>query len=73
MSDLRREVRLTAERGTQLYATVEAVVYGFATVRLADGGARMTSLPIVGATVSIGDTVVVDYSAEGKPFVRPVL
>jgi hypothetical protein len=55
-----------------MYATVEETVYGHATVRLADGGARMTMLPVLTATVEVGEKVVLDYSAEGQPFVRPL-
>ena len=72
MSTLRRPVRLTVERGAKMYATVEHVIYGHATVRFANNGARMTSLPIIGADVNAGDQVVVDYSAEGTPYVRPL-
>lgn len=55
-----------------MYATVEETVYGHATVRLADGGARMTMLPVLTATVEVGEKVVLDYSAEGQPFIRPL-
>lgn len=54
-----------------MYATVEGVAMGKATVRLATNGARLTNCPILGAEVSIGERVVVDYSAEGQPVVRP--
>lgn len=69
---LRRPVRLSAEHGAKMYATVEHVVYGYATVRLASNGARLTNVAVLGADVAIGDRVVVDYSAEGKPYVRPL-
>jgi hypothetical protein len=72
MSILRRPVRLSVERGATMKATVEEVVYGTATVRLAYRGARLTSLPIVGSPVQAGNIVAVDYSAEGQPYVRPL-
>jgi hypothetical protein len=55
-----------------VYATVEEFTKGFATVRLATKGARMTNLPVLTASVAPGDRVVVDYSAEGQPYVRPL-
>jgi hypothetical protein len=54
-----------------MYATVESTALGLATVRLANRGARLTNLPILGAAVAPGERVIVDYSAEGKPIVRP--
>lgn len=55
-----------------MYATVEESVYGHATVRLASNGARMTMLPVLTASVEVGERVILDYSAEGQPFVRPL-
>lgn len=69
--NLRREFRSQLTRGAYVFATVEGVSMGKATVRLANNGARLTNCPILGANVSIGERVVVDYSAEGKPIVRP--
>jgi hypothetical protein len=44
---------------------------GKATVRLATNGARLTNCSILGAAVIAGEKVIVDYSAEGPPIVRP--
>lgn len=68
---LRRRVRQTHRSGVYTYAVVESVILGYATVRLAGSGARMTSLPVIGKAVAVGDTVVVDSSAGGRPVVRP--
>ena len=55
-----------------MYAWVEEYNMGHATVRLANKGSRMTNLPVHTATVAPGDRVIVDYSAEGQPYVRPL-
>lgn len=72
MNLLRRSVRQQQTGGGWIYATVEESVYGYATVRLATNGARMTNLPVLTARVSEGEKVIVDYSAEGQPYVRPI-
>lgn len=69
---LRRLVRNIHQKGSQVYAVVEEINLGFATVRIADRGARLTSLPVVGGTVTIGQRVIVDYSAGTPPVVRPI-
>ena len=68
---LRREFRQQLTKGAWTWATVESTALGKATVRLAKNGARLTNLPILGEGVSVGQRVVVDYSAEGTPIVRP--
>jgi len=55
-----------------MYATVEEYNRGHATVRLTNHGSRMTNLPVHTATVEEGERVIVDYSAEGQPYVRPL-
>jgi hypothetical protein len=45
---------------------------GFATVRLATKGARLTNLPVVGGEVAVGQRVAIDYSAGVPPVVRPI-
>ncbi len=73
MSLLRRPIRLQVETPSKVYATVDEVSpFGTATVRLATNGARLTNLPVHGQTVVAGQRVVVDYSSEGKPYVRPL-
>ncbi len=55
-----------------MFATVEEFNRGHATVRLAEKGARMTNIPVLTATVEPGERVILDYSAEGQPYVRPL-
>jgi hypothetical protein len=68
---LRRAVRTSIQRGTQIYATVEEYALGRATVRLAPNGARLTNLSTLGKEVEPGDRVIVDYSAGVEPIIRP--
>lgn len=68
MPRLRQNIRRTKTSGAKIYATVEEVNMGLATVRI--GGQRLTNLPVHGVLPSLGDTVVVDYSGEGRPYVR---
>lgn len=70
--NLRRDVRKAIQRGSSVYATVEEYKLGYATVRLAKNGARLTNLSTQGAIVTRGDQVIVDYSAGVKPVVRPL-
>lgn len=72
MSTLRRPFRESIKQGTILLATVEAYKMGLATVRLAKTGARLTNLNVLGGTIHVGDTVIVDYTS-GKPYVHPQL
>jgi hypothetical protein len=72
MDDLRRDTRNIHQKGAYIYATVEDIKLGFATVRLSTNGARMTNLPVVGGPVLTGQRVAVDYSAGVPPVVRPV-
>jgi len=67
---LRRAVRTSLSSGSQVIATVEGYAAGFASVRVAGTGSRLTNLPCTSA-VAPGDIVIVDYSAEGAPVVRP--
>jgi hypothetical protein len=69
---LRRDVRKAIQRGSSVYATVEEYKLGWATVRLATNGARLTNLSTQGAIVDSGDQVIVDYSAGVRPVVRPL-
>lgn len=72
MSELRRLTRRTAQEGAYLYATVEALYLGKATVRLRDGGARMTGLPVVGEGVEVGKQCIIEHVTDGQPYVRAV-
>jgi hypothetical protein len=70
---LRRTVRQTHRSGKNVYAVVEDIRFGYATVRLGSAiGPRLTSLPVLGGAVAIGETVIVDYSSGTPPAVRPV-
>jgi len=68
---LRRMVRSTLTSGSQVLATVESYADGFATVRLAGSGSRLSNLPATNR-LTPGQNVVIDYSAEGVPLVRPL-
>lgn len=65
-------IKDTASRGATVLATVESVALGHATVRLVRNGARLTNLPVLGSTIKPADKVIVDYSGEGRPIVRPL-
>lgn len=67
---MRRIVRQTHKFGSYIYATVENVSLGYASVRLHDTNTRLTNLVVMGAPVLPGDQVVVDYSAGVPPTVR---
>jgi hypothetical protein len=54
-----------------MYAKVEAVEIGLATVRLAESGTRLTNLSIIGGEINVGETVIIDYSSGTPPVVRP--
>ena len=69
---LRRPIRQTHKSGVYVNAVVEEVHHGYATVRLASSGARMTGLSVLGGAVIDGDQVIVDYSAGTPPVVRPI-
>jgi len=68
----RKLIRDTATRGATVRAIVESRALGYATVRLVRNGARLTNLPAMGQNIKPGDTVIVDYSGEGRPIVRPL-
>jgi hypothetical protein len=70
---MREQFRRTIQRGTVVYATVEEYHGGLATVRLTGGGNRLTNLSTLGATVTVGERVTVDYSQGITPIVRPLL
>jgi hypothetical protein len=69
---IRRHIRKALQTGTTIYARVEDVSLGLATVRLGGIGVRLTNLSTVGGEVAVGDTVIVDYSAGVNPIVRPL-
>lgn len=71
-NNLRRQSRNIHQKGAYVYATVEDVILGLATVRLTGGGARLTNLPVVGGAVYNGQRVAIDYSAGVPPVVRPI-
>lgn len=68
---LRSSIRNTVRPGYN-YCYVEQVLNRYATVRMGNrNGARLTNLPILGV-LNVGDRAIVDYSAEGQPYVRAV-
>ncbi len=70
---LRRTVRQVQKDGAVIYAQVEDIQFGFATVRLGSAnGPRITQLPVLGGVVAVGERVIVDYSAGVPPVVRPI-
>jgi len=69
---LRRNIRQTHNAGAYTYAIVENYDLGYATVRLAENGARLTRLSVTGGELSPGDVCIVDYSSGIPPTVRPV-
>lgn len=68
---LRRNIRQTHNVGSYMYAVVESYNLGYATVRLADKGTRLTNLTVTGGELSPGDVCIVDYSSGTPPTVRP--
>lgn len=70
--NLRELTRRTATGGATVFATVLETALGRASVQLVDGGSKLSNLPVVGRAVKPGQRVVVDYSAEGTPTVRPL-
>lgn len=70
---IRRAIRQAHKSGAYVYAQVEDIQFGFATVRLGSAnGPRLTQLPVLGGAVTIGEQVIVDYSAGTPPVIRPV-
>lgn len=69
---LRRPIRQSQKSGVYVYADVEDINLGYATVRLANNGTRMTNLPVLGGAVTIGERVIIDYSSGVPPLVRPI-
>ena len=61
-------IRRTVDGGAYTYGIVESYVLGLATVRLAEGGARLTGIPVT-SNVRAGDVVIVDYTSD-VPSVR---
>jgi len=73
MNLLRRPVRQQVTGGGWQYAYVEEFIKGFATVRLGSPrGTRLTMLPVITKRVAPGERVIVSYSADGQPYVRPL-
>ena len=70
LMSIKKLVRKSFYQGVYVYATVEATSLGRATVRLAENGARLTSLTIIGALPRVGDRVIVDYAAGTPPAAR---
>ena len=72
MKNLRRSIQGTIRRGNVVHAIVEDYSFGRATVRLTEGGSRLSNLSTLGYTVNVDDEVIVDYRAGVAPIVRPI-
>ncbi len=70
--DLRRSLSRFSKGGSILYATIESIENGLATVLLPGGKQRITNLPIVDVQINVGDTVLVDYSSGTPPLVKRI-
>lgn len=69
---LRDNIREAYRAGKLVYATVEAINFGQATVVIINSGARLTNLTVMSGSVSVDDVVLIDYSAGTPPIVRPL-
>ena len=67
---IKQLVRKSFYQGVYVYATVEAVSLGRVAVRLAESGARLTGLSVIGSLPVVGDRVIVDYAAGTPPAAR---
>lgn len=72
MGSVKEIIRGNFYGGLYVYAIVEEINLGLATVRLCKGGARLTQLPVIGGQVLVGERVIVDYSSNVPPVVRPI-
>ncbi len=70
---LGEKLRATARKGNSVHAVVESSELGYATVRLSNGGSRLTNLSTLGGYVEAGDKVYVDYRAGVAPTVRAII
>jgi len=61
-------IRVSVTGGAYTYGVIESYALGLATVRLATGGARLTSIPIT-SFVRAGLEVIIDYTND-VPSVR---
>ncbi len=68
-----QQVKRTKIRGSQVYGIVELAILGKATVIPIGSRQKMSNLPIYGETLRTGDTVIIDYSADGQPYVRKAI
>ena len=70
--NIRRTVSQFSKQGNQLYALVESIGNGLASVRLAGTSRRLTNLPMVESNIAVGDNVLVDFSSGTPPIVKKV-
>lgn len=68
---LQRNVRQAHKSAGTVFATVEDMTFGYATVRLVANGARLRHLQVIGKKPEVGDLVIVDYASGVPPKVRP--
>lgn len=72
MKSLRQSLRKAVRRGNVVHAIVEDYYYGYATVRMTEGGARLSNLSTLAYPLTTGEEVIVDYRAGIAPIVRPI-
>jgi len=65
---MKRTIRETSTGGSFTYGVVESYILGLATVRVAKGGARFTSIPVT-FNMLAGSTVIIDHTND-VPSVR---
>ena len=73
LSRLGERLRATVRKGNSVRARVESANLGYATVRLSEGGSRLTNLSTLGGNVEAGEEVYVDYRAGVAPTVRAII
>lgn len=69
---LARSIRDATRKGNSVKGVVESTESGLATIRLVEGGARLSNLSTLGGDVAVGDEVVVSYRSGIAPVVESV-
>lgn len=72
MGDLQRQVRRTGRSGNFVYATLENISSGQATVILTGSNQKLVNLQVLTEGLERGDRVIVDYSGGVPPIVRGI-
>lgn len=69
---MKKVIKDVGRLGSTSYGLVESIRNGLATVILRGSTRRMTNLPVVDVDISVGEVVIIDQVANGKPFVRRI-